>query len=324
MQLATEIQLLFDGQPLRIWRYGVPSGALRVHGKRTVRMLEGAERADLVGWHARTLDGAGLLQLDAPSYGTDGLADAWHLSCMQISLDFFTLYRAISPKLMLAPQLALAPQPTTESLRPDDTASAACQLQLSFHSLDGELLGSTSFAARLSVAKIIAAAVDAPRAQAQHEPRRVSVLEVAARPVDGAAAVELRASSWLPRSGMACAVLRQHNAVVLSTCVHFANAVGAVDAPWTLGEAAYTDVSQTRHREPLHGHVATGKVSTRTASVEDDAPAELRWRLEGPKLTFQIPSDDQPEVEFQPHACQAEWAAGLRQQLVEILPLARA
>ena len=100
MQMATEIHLQLDGRDIRVWRYGVPSSEIRVHGKRTVRMLDAAERSELPGWHAVTLDGAGLLNLDVPSRGVDGLADVWHLSTMRVLLNRFELYRELAPKLL--------------------------------------------------------------------------------------------------------------------------------------------------------------------------------------------------------------------------------
>merc|ERR1711924_111339 len=59
--------------------YGVPAEHTVVHGKRDIRLLTPNEKKDFPGWHAISNEGAVLLCLDAPTYGTDGMADIWHI-----------------------------------------------------------------------------------------------------------------------------------------------------------------------------------------------------------------------------------------------------
>ena len=98
LQLGTECQLLLGTVPLRTWRYGVPNAEASCHGKRAIRWLTTEEKSELesVGagvWHATSLDGALHLRLDAPSAGTPGLVDAWHISAMSVALCSLELYR---------------------------------------------------------------------------------------------------------------------------------------------------------------------------------------------------------------------------------------
>jgi len=329
VQLATEIQLQFDGHPLRIWRYGVPSEAVRVHGKRTVRMLDAAERSMLVGWHACTTDGTSLLQLDTPSYGTDGLADVWHLSRMRVALNVFELYHALLPKLLGTHLGALRRQSTAT-----EPFMTTCELQLGFY----DSCAATVASARLPVVLEAGALPTTP------EPRRVPVINVVATldPRQVAGEVVIPATGWLPRNGMVSLVLRQGGRIVLRACMLYHNALGSVDAAcWSLGEAQYQDVSDTTHREALLGRLSTGKVKVRRtrcsssskplgdAEIEDEAltaesqgrggeeeAASLEWCLAGFHLSMLIPGEDVPPgVQFRAHACEAEWVAQLRSAL---------
>jgi hypothetical protein len=308
VQLATEVQLQFDGHPLRIWRYGVPSEAVRVHGKRTVRMLNAVERSLLVGWHACTTDGTSLLQLDTPSYGTDGLADVWHLSRMRVALNVFELYHALLPKLLRT--LRRQP-PATEPFM------TTCELQLGFHDSRAVTVAS----ARLPVVLEAGALPTTP------DPRRVPVINVVAtldtRQVAGE--VVIPATTGIPRNGMVSFVLRQGGRVVLRACMMYHNALGSVDAAcWSLGEAEYQDVSDTTHREALLGRLSTGKVKVRRTQCPaesqgregEEAAAALEWCVAGIHLSMHIPGEDVPPgVQFRAHACEAEWVAQLRSAL---------
>ena len=309
VQLATEVQLQFDGHPLRIWRYGVPSEAVRVHGKRTVRMLNAVERSLLVGWHACTTDGTSLLQLDTPSYGTDGLADVWHLSRMRVALNVFELYHALLPKLLRT--LRRQP-PATEPFM------TTCELQLGFHDSRAVTVAS----ARLPVVLEAGALPTTP------DPRRVPVINVVAtldtRQVAGEVVIPAD-TGWLPRNGMVSFVLRQGGRVVLRACMMYHNALGSVDAAcWSLGEAEYQDVSDTTHREALLGRLSTGKVKVRRTQCPaesqgregEEAAAALEWCVAGIHLSMHIPGEDVPPgVQFRAHACEAEWVAQLRSAL---------
>ena len=309
VQLATEVQLQFDGHPLRIWRYGVPSEAVRVHGKRTVRMLNAVERSLLVGWHACTTDGTSLLQLDTPSYGTDGLADVWHLSRMRVALNVFELYHALLPKLLRT--LRRQP-PATEPFM------TTCELQLGFHDSRAVTVAS----ARLPVVLEAGALPTTP------DPRRVPVINVVAtldtRQVAGEVVIPAD-TGCLPRNGMVSFVLRQGGRVVLRACMMYHNALGSVDAAcWSLGEAEYQDVSDTTHREALLGRLSTGKVKVRRTQCPaesqgregEEAAAALEWCVAGIHLSMHIPGEDVPPgVQFRAHACEAEWVAQLRSAL---------
>ena len=312
VQLATEIQLQFDGHPLRIWRYGVPSEAVRVHGKRTVRMLDAAERSMLVGWHACTTDGTSLLQLDTPSYGTDGLADVWHLSRMRVALNVFELYHALLPKLLGTHLGALRRQSTAT-----EPFTTTCELQLGFY----DSRAATVASARLPVVLEAGALPTTP------DPRRVPVINVVAtldtRQVAGE--VVIPATTGIPRNGMVSFVLRQGGRVVLRACMMYQNALGSVDAAcWSLGEAEYQDVSDTTHREALLGRLSTGKVKVRRTQCPaesqgregEEAAAALEWCVAGIHLSMHIPGEDVPPgVQFRAHACEAEWVAQLRSAL---------
>jgi len=330
LQLATEVMLLLDGgpEPLRVWRYGLAARHTVAHGRRTIRMLRPEERPSLPGWHAISTDGAALLQLDAPAVGTDGLADVWHLSMLQLALPTAELYRRV------APRLASALLPAASSTAADVQQRApmipdGCKMLLAFHTLDGACVAGACFAAMLDVR---------PLQPPPTEHRRVRLLQASVRPASDTRVVELQACGFLPQVGIACCQLWQAGRVVLSTATHFG---GALDggAKWSLGEAVYEDTSGVTQREQMEGHIFTGRVRVShdtgaeaalresvvapddcgELTTEQDNAAALHWRLEGVELSLQLPwNADEQGVVFQPHACERAWTSQLRQLAMQL------
>uniref|UniRef100_A0A7S4ME69 Uncharacterized protein n=1 Tax=Prymnesium polylepis TaxID=72548 RepID=A0A7S4ME69_9EUKA len=298
-------------EPLRVWRYGVPAEHTVVHGKRDIRMLTPNEKKDFPGWHAISNEGAALLCLDAPTYGTDGMADIWHIASAQLALPMFDLYSQLKPSLLAQPSLLAPPLPPHSQSPP-----TGATMQLSFHALDGRCIARARFAASVRAA---------PFSPPEAAHRRVEVFRVSATPAS-AAPVRCESTELLPRAGIVCAVLWQHGALVCSAAAHFGGALGSIDALCSAGEAVYLDTSGATQREHLPTRIMTGavKVSPATAAEEsltagmelDSIPRSTpaQWELElQPSLSMELPRTEVPGVTFRSQACQPHWATALRQ-----------
>ena len=351
MQLATEVHLCLQGhtEPLRVWRFGTPAQHTLVHGKRTLRMLQQEECAALPGWHAISTDGGALLQLDVPSAGTDGLADVWHLSALQVALPTSELYRRLAPTLFRAPVIPVAAtsaQARPAAAQPTHICESECQVQLSFLTLTGTCVATARFPATIGAR---------PLQPPPEEHRRVNLLLARVAPT---ARVESMASDFLPQAGIACCQVRQRGRVVMSAATHFSGALSS-GARWSLGEAVYEDTSGVTQREQMEGRLSMGVVSvsgdgSAEASLRESlkpissdvsvaggdggdscapAPAPLgdaddridheetvghtralRWRLEGVELLLQVPwNAEEQGVVFRPHAAvDWPWTVGLK------------
>ena len=343
LQLASEMHLTFRGILLRVWRFGQPNPEAYASGKRTINLLpgggHGAQSAELRNatgeqWHAQSEDSGLLLQLDVPSYGTDGLLDAWHVTKAQVALSAHEFYRALSPALY--PRWPLLRLP--ERRVAEGPASSDCELELSLCDAHGERVASGRCPCVLSA---VPAAL---------ELRRVDCLRVCATPVEPTvlltpqADVEGVTAEFAPRTGIASVVLRQQGHVVAATAGHFMGAVGGLTARFSLGDATYNDESGVTQREQQEGSVSyanlvvTPKVAADpaaevghevrrgdepmdvdalTAQVESQSLAlaheqPVRWEVHGLRWEALVPAADTPGVSFAPHACGPDWVRGLR------------
>lgn len=273
MELASEISLTFRGRPLRVWRYGRPNVQALAHGKRTVHLFAGGgsgpQATDLreaMGgeqWHAGTDDGACLLQLDIPSFGTDALADAWHVTRAQVALPMHELLRHLMPSLYprwpihgpaatAAAAASAAPSTAPSEGGEGGDELGGGELELTFYSTTGQMLASGRCACRLCASAVAM------------EQRRVGVIGVTAEPMEPALRLQLHRSAvptaapppFAPRAGILSVVLRQRRHVVAAACFHFTGAVRGLTAPLWLGEAVYEDESGVTQREPMNGRLS--------------------------------------------------------------------
>lgn len=330
MQIATELHLLLSGEagPLRVWRYGVAAELTVAHGKRSIRLLSPDEKHELPGWHAVSEDGAALLLLDAPSYGTDGLADVWHIASVQVALPTYDLYRRLAPRALALP------------MRPQ----LATLAQLSFHSADGRCLARGRFPAILQLQ-----APDRLPAPPLEARRRIETLLIRVTPA-ASGPLRLMARDLLPRAGIVCALLWQDGSLVSSAAAHYTGALGTVEASWPTVEAVYIDGSGVTQRELLQGRATTGSVTVQQClsgghnrwaapkapatptdpladphadvdgavfSHNSDAGASWELELAEPALWMQLPrAAELPGVSLWPRGCQLPWAADVRETLL--------
>lgn len=352
LEVASEVTVTFRGRPLRVWRYGRPNAQVLAHGKRTVHLFAGGaggpratDLREATGgseqWHAATDDGACLLQLDIPSFGTDALEDAWHLTRAQFALPSHELYRFLMPSLY--PQWPPVTSAATAPLVPAVAAAEGgadlggadlggadlgeAELELTIYTATGQRLATGRSTCRLSAAP-----------PALREERRVRTIEVAAT-ADKEAVMQLRLHGsarsaptppFAPRAGILSLVLRQRRQVVAATCTHFTGAVGGLEAGFVLGEAVYEDTSGVTQRETMDGRLTYSglRVVLSGGGGEADGvpPAGSRegeesvgWEVRDVRLVLLVPAQEVDGVTFQPHACGLEWARDLR-RLVDPTP----
>ena len=203
MQIGTEVHLTFRGRTLRTWRYAELNRVVHACGKRTVHLIPASSNGQRTlreatgqAWQAMGDDAALLLSLDVPAYGTDGLADLWHVCAGRIVMPTHALYRVVVPQ-----RCSLAREP----------AAATADVLLSIHDADGLLVASGQWTIRWSLHPV---ALDQ---------RRVGCCEAMAAPTStpqltfhAKAAGSAAADSYVPRTGAIVLLLYQHGRVALS------------------------------------------------------------------------------------------------------------
>ena len=364
LEVASEVTVTFRGRPLRVWRYGRPNAQVLAHGKRTVHLFPGGaggpratDLREATGgseqWHAATDDGACLLQLDIPSFGTDALEDAWHLTRAQVALPSHELYRFLMPSLypQWPPVTSAAAAPLVPAVAAAEGGAdlggadlggadlGEAELELTIYTATGQRLATGRSTCRLSAAP-----------PALREERRVRTIEVAAT-ADKEAVMQLRLHGsarsaptppFAPRAGILSLVLRQRRQVVAATCTHFTGAVGGLEAGFVLGEAVYEDASGVTQRETMDGRLtysglrvvlsggggeadgvppAGSMAGSREGekSVGWEGEKSVGWEVRDVRLVLLVPAQEVDGVTFQPRACGLEWARDLR-RLVDPTP----
>lgn len=316
LELASEVHLVFRAASIRVWRYGRPNAEAFACGKRSIHLFpegssgpQASELRDATGgeqWHAMSDDGASLLQLDVPSFGTDGLEDAWHVIKAQVSLPIHELLRNFMPTLYPRWPLATTAEPPVAVDTQVDGALDSCQLEVGLYSATGQKLASGRVPCHL-----------ASTGEAQLALRRVKAISWLATPTEPTTSLRLQKGSadeaapkhFAPRAGILSVVLRQQRQVVAAACAHFTGALNGLSVTFSVGDAEYEDESGVAQREPMQWTLSYTKL---LADVRDASSGDEEWQLHGLKLSVLVPAEDHPGVSFRPHACSAVWAKSLR------------
>jgi hypothetical protein len=342
LQVATELHLTCRGDSLRVWRFGAPNQEIHACGKRTISLLPAGgavqralREASGDTWHAMSDDHGLLLSLDAPSVGTDALADVWHVVSGRVTLPTATLYQALAPAL---PPLLRAP--------PTAAQTAACVLHMRIADAHGEPVASAAWP--------VALAVHRPAARA-NELRRVACLEAVATPTTAptlrsharAADAEAFDAPYVPSTGSVwLSLCAPSGGRLLDACAFYVGALESLHAPFALGEAVYADESGVTQREAMEGVLSYDRLVRRhrdqardadgahdtaadgaegagtndapvtDAAVDDAVPGEcVTWDVVGVRLSLRVPAEAVEGVAFSPHACDARWAESLMRLL---------